>query len=80
MLDILRRLCEARGHEFWADDASILELLEPSAIVTHVQITDVYLLGLAVQKGAMLATLDQHIPAAAVRGGSRALEVVVATA
>jgi len=34
------------------------------------------LLALAVHKGGKLATLDQHIPAAAVEGGVDALEVI----
>ena len=49
-------------------------ILEPGAIITHAQITDVYLLGLAVSKKGKLATLDQRIPAEAVRGGLQALE------
>ncbi len=40
------------------------------------QITDVYLMGLAVHKGGKLATLDQRIPVSAVRGGSQALELI----
>lgn len=73
---ILRQLCEAPGHLFWAEDISILEILEPNAIITHAQITDVYLAGLAVHKKGKLATLDQHIPSDAVRGGKQALEIV----
>ena len=37
---------------------------------------DVYLLGLAVSKGARLATLDGRIPASAVHGGHDALTVI----
>jgi len=73
---ILRQLCEAPGHRFWAEDISILEILEPNAIITHAQITDVYLAGLAVHKKGKLATLDQHIPADAVRDGKQAVEIV----
>jgi hypothetical protein len=36
----------------------------------------VYLLGLAIHKAGKLATLDQHLPAAAVAGGRDALEVI----
>jgi hypothetical protein len=46
-------------------------------IIPHAQITDVYLLGLAVHKRGKLATLDQRIPAAAVRGGRKALELII---
>jgi toxin-antitoxin system PIN domain toxin len=73
---ILRQLCEAQAHQFWAEDISILEILEPNVIITHAQITDVYLAGLAVHKNGKLATLDQRIPADAVRGGRKALELI----
>jgi len=77
LLAILRRLCEAPGHHFWPDDIGILQILEPDAIIPHAQITDVYLLGLAVHKRGKLATLDQRIPVNAVRGGRKALELVI---
>jgi hypothetical protein len=77
VLDILRRLCEAPGHRFWSEDISILRILEPDALITHAQITDVFLLGLAVHKKGKLATLDQRIPADAVRGGRKALERII---
>jgi toxin-antitoxin system PIN domain toxin len=77
VLDILRRLCEVPGHRFWSEDISILRILEPDALITHSQITDVFLLGLAVHKKGKLATLDQRIPADAVRGGRKALERII---
>ena len=76
VLAIFRRLCEAPGHRFWSEDVSILQILEPPALITHTQITDVYLLGLAVQKSGKLATFDRRIPADAVRGGRQALEII----
>ena len=75
---ILRQFCEAPGHHFWAEDVSILSILKLDAIVTHAQITDVYLLGLAFHKKGKLATLDQRIPVDAVRGGRSALELIIA--
>ncbi len=75
-LAILSQLCEAQGHQFWPEDISILEILEPGAIITHAQITDTYLAGLAVHKGGRLATMDRRIPIDAVRGGKEALEVI----
>ncbi len=56
---------------------SLLQILEPDVIITHVQITDVYLLGLAVHKKGKLATLDQRIPVNAVRGGRKALQLIM---
>jgi len=77
VIDILRQLCEAPGHHFWPEESSILQVLEPEAIITHVQVTDVYLLGLAVHKKGKLATLDQRIPVDALRGGRKALELII---
>ena len=74
---ILRQICEAPGHHFWPEDLSILEILEPDAIITHAQIMDVYLLGLAVRNKGKLATLDKRIPVEAVRGGGRAIELLI---
>lgn len=76
VLSILRQICESPGHHLWTEDLSILEILEPEAIITHVQITDVYLLGLAVSKQGKLATLDRRIPVDAVSKGPRAIEVI----
>ena len=76
VFSILRQLCEATGHHSWPEDLSILEILEPDAIITHAQITDVYLLGLAVRNKGKLATLDRRIPVDAVRGGRHALELI----
>ena len=78
VLAILRQLCEAPGHHFWTEDISILQVFGSDAIITHAQVTDLYLLGLAVHKGGKLATLDQRIPVNAVRGGREALEHVLA--
>ena len=77
VLSILRQVCESPGHHFWADEPSILGILVANAIVTHAQITDVYLLGLAVHKKGKLATLDQRIPVDVVRGGRQALELII---
>jgi toxin-antitoxin system PIN domain toxin len=76
VLSILHQLCEAESHQFWADDISILEIVEPEAIITHAQITEVYLLGLVAHKGGKLATLDRRIPVDVVQGGKDALELI----
>ena len=77
VLAIFRQLREAPGHHFWHDDISILQIIESDPIITHTQITDVYLLGLAVHKRGKLATLDQRIPVDAIRGGRKALELIL---
>jgi hypothetical protein len=77
VLAIFRQLRETPGHHFWPDDVSLLQILESDLIITHAQITDVYLLGLAVHKKGKLATLDQRIPVEAVGGGRKALELII---
>lgn len=79
-LDRLAEFCEGDGHEFWPDDFSLRELRSASGHgLTHGQVTDVYLLGLAFRHGGRLATFDQSIPIAAVDGATdRHLEVIPA--
>ena len=67
---LLRQFCNDRNHQFWPDTLSLTDaaVFEPAAITGPQQITDVYLLALAVKKSAALATTDQSIPLGAVRG------------
>ena len=74
-------LCASGGHFFWPDSVSLRDrrLFHWSAGVGHDQITDIYLLGLARQKGGRLATFDRRIPAAAVVGAEHGhVEVIPA--
>jgi uncharacterized protein len=76
VLDLLNRLCDYEGHNFWADDVRLTSTLLPDASFTHRAVTDLYLVGLAVAHGGCLATLDGRIPVRAVRGGADAVEIV----
>lgn len=60
----------ATNWEFWADDWSLMDgrIFESRWLVGHRQITDSYLLALAVHRGGRLVTFDGQIPTAAVRG------------
>jgi toxin-antitoxin system PIN domain toxin len=57
-------------HEFWPDSISIAdaELFDHAYILGPKQITDVYLLALAVKNGGRLVTFDRGLPLKAVRG------------
>jgi toxin-antitoxin system PIN domain toxin len=57
-------------HEFWNDDVSIADpgVFDPSGILGPNQITDAYLLALAVKNDGRLATLDRSVSLRAVRG------------
>ena len=68
---IASRLAEATGtrwHEFWPDDLSLLEprCVDWQHVLGSRQLTDVYLLALAVRRGGRLVTLDRAVPLAAV--------------
>ena len=68
----LRAFCGTAGHEFWPDSVSLHDdtLFDASVLVSHRQLTDVYLLGLATRLGGRLATFDGTIPLNAVRGAT----------
>lgn len=68
----LGRATADRRHEFWPDAVSILESgrLQWDHVLTSRQITDVYLLALAVARGGRLVTLDQGVALKAVPGAS----------
>jgi predicted nucleic acid-binding protein len=57
-------------HAFWPDDISITDqtLFDHGRILGPNQITDIYLLGLAVENGGRLVTFDRGLPTSAVRG------------
>jgi toxin-antitoxin system PIN domain toxin len=66
------------GHAFWPDDISLLAAnhIDPDQLLSHGQITDTYLLALAVAHGGQLASLDHRLSVAAVRGGRAALRLI----
>jgi len=56
-------------HAFWPDDISLLDeqRIDRSHVLGPRQLTDFYLLALAVKHGGRLVTFDRSIPMAAVR-------------
>lgn len=67
----LRTFCASGGHQFWRDAISLRdELFDLSRAGGAKQLTDIYLLGLAVNRKACLATFDRTIPTGAVRGAT----------
>jgi len=74
---LLQELGRQKGHEFWADDYSIVDgTIDFTRSAGHKQITDLYLLGLAVRREGRFASVDRHIPAELVQGGAEAYEIV----
>jgi toxin-antitoxin system PIN domain toxin len=72
---VIERLCEATAsavHEFWPDDLSLLDaaMIDPTRMHGPRQVTDIYLLALAVRRGGRLVTFDGGIAREVVRGAS----------
>jgi uncharacterized protein len=71
--DAIARLAEVRqsdDHVFWQDSVSVGdgESFAPAHIQGHRQLTDVYLLGLAVANHSRLVTFDRSVSLQAVAG------------
>lgn len=65
-LDLLREICALPGHRFWPDDLSLEAApATVSRLAGHRQVTDAYLLALAISHDGLLATLDRGIAAVA---------------
>ena len=79
---VVERLAEAGTssfHEFWPDDISLLDghVANPARIHGPRQITDVYLLALAVRHGGRFVTFDTSVPHDAVIGAEKSRVVVL---
>jgi toxin-antitoxin system PIN domain toxin len=68
----LALVCAEVDHEFWTCDVSLRDgaVLQWQRIMGHNQITDAYLLALAVRHGGALATFDHRVTASAVTGAT----------
>ena len=79
-MSVLRELCQIPGHQFWPDDISLIQnkVWSNSDHAHSADLTDLYLIALAVKRGAKFATLDRAIPAHRIRGGKEALFVLPA--
>jgi toxin-antitoxin system PIN domain toxin len=75
---IVARLTALAGHVFWQDNLSLVasDLVDPTQILTPGQVTDTYLLALAVAQGGQLASFDRRLSAKAVRRGKPGLHLI----
>ena len=73
-----RMQTQRAGHRFWPGDVSLIRNpnVDASRLRVVGQVTDTYLLALAVQHGGKLATFDRRLVADAVKGGREALHLV----
>lgn len=75
---VVTQLRALPGHVFWPDDISLLgaDHINAAQVLTSAQVTDTYLLALAVAHGGRLATFDRRLSVKAVKGGKAALNVI----
>jgi uncharacterized protein len=75
----LTRATRDPQHTFWPDGVSLLDasVIDHTRLLGSKQITDVYLLALAVKHGGRLVTLDSGISFRAVKGATRGRLVVL---
>lgn len=75
---IVKRLRVLPGHAFWPDDISLVDAdhVDSTQVLTSAQVTDTYLLALAVAHDGQLATFDRRLSIKAVKGGKAALHVI----
>ena len=64
-IHVLAANTATKDHAFWPDELPVAEAVAFAGVrlLGHQQVTDAYLLGLAIRCGGMLATLDQRIAA-----------------
>ena len=75
---ILLGLRALPGHVFWPDSISLMDpdLVDSGRLLVHGQVTDSYLLALAMAHQGLLATFDRRLVVDAVRGGRQALQLI----
>lgn len=78
---VLRQLVAHPLHQFWGEAPSLLDHLavDTGQLLDPGQITDAYLLALAVHHRGVLATLDSRLNPRSVRHGPQALETLLPT-
>ena len=72
VIEHLAVACHQDIHEFWSDEVSLLDsaIVDSTRIHGPRQLTDIYLLALAVKRGGRLVTFDTGIPLAAARNAT----------
>ena len=68
---VLNALRALPGHQFWPDTVSLCNEERFRVLPASKDLTDFYLLALAIEREARLATLDQRFDPATVPGGDR---------
>jgi toxin-antitoxin system PIN domain toxin len=74
VIERLREATRSPHHEFWPDDVSLLDPRTADANRIHGprQLTDLYLLALAVRRGGRFVTFATSVPLSAIKGAEAA--------
>lgn len=78
-IDLLGSACATGLHEFWSCDVSLLDpdIVNRDRLHGHRQVTDAYLLALAVANGGRLVTFDRSLPISTVKGARAEHRVIL---
>jgi toxin-antitoxin system PIN domain toxin len=79
LVELLNQFRASSDHQFWPDVISFsdAQVFNVRSVRGHKQLTDVYLLGLAVKHGGRFVTFDGGVPLASVKGARKEhLEVI----
>lgn len=76
--ELMMQFLALPGHEFWPDDVTLLDgrRIRGDRLLESAQVTDSYLLALAVAHHGQLATFDQRMVTDAVVDGKQALHLI----
>ena len=79
VVERLAEACADRRHEFWPDDISLTDrrVADPTRIHGPRQVTDVYLLALAVRHSGRFVTFDAGVSRTAISGAEPGHLVVI---
>lgn len=69
---LFQGLLSSPGHQFWPDDISLSDLLIFPLLPSSQNLTDIYLLALAVKHSGRFATFDSKIDSSIIPGGKTA--------
>lgn len=73
---LLGSLLARPGHQFWPEGVSLMDARFFPTLPSSRQLTDIYLLALAVKHGGRLATFDQGLDASLIPGGPAAYHLI----
>ena len=76
--EVLTTICRQPGHTFWSDEVTIRNRRLFKSIAGSKQLTNSYLLALAVARRGKLVTLDRRINPESVIGGAEAILLIPA--